>query len=78
MSIGTSLYYEHGTQGGGQLATTFGQIYDYYGAGLNVACSPLKRLNVSLNYNLTIRTADVPSGEYTQNVVGLTFSYVLP
>jgi hypothetical protein len=77
VSIGTSFNYENGTQGGGQLATTFGQNYSYFGAGLNVGYSPVKRLNVSLNYNLTIRSADVPTGEYAQNIVGLTFNYAL-
>jgi hypothetical protein len=78
VAIGTSLSYEQGTQGGGQLATTFGQKYDYFGAGFSASYSPMKRLNVSLNYNLTLRSADVDSGKYTQNMVGITFAYVLP
>ena len=78
VSLSTSLSYEHGTQGGGQLATTFGQSFDYYGAGLNVGFSPLTRLNVSLNYNLTLRTANVDSGQYTQNLIGVAFAYALP
>ncbi len=78
VSIGTSLSYEQGTQGGGQLATTFGQNYEYYGAGLSVGFSPLQRLNVSLNYNLTIRSSNVDSGDYAQNMVGVTFACALP
>lgn len=78
VSLGTSLSYEHGTQGGGQLGTTFGQNFDYYGGAVNVGFSPMTRLNVGLNYNLTIRTANVDTGEYTQNLIGVTFAYAIP
>jgi hypothetical protein len=77
-SIGTSLSYEHGVQRGGQLATTFGENYDYFGPSFNVGFSPFERVNVSLNYRLTIRSSNVATGEYTQNIAGITFTYALP
>jgi hypothetical protein len=78
VSIGTSLSYEHGVQSGGQLATTFGQTYDYFGPAFNIGFSPFERVNVNVNYRLTIRSSDVDTGDYTQNVVGITFAYALP
>jgi hypothetical protein len=76
--IGTSFSYEHGSQAGGQLSTTFGQNYDYYNAGFNVSFTPLKRMSVNLYYRYTIRASDVATGEYSQDVVGVTLNYALP
>jgi hypothetical protein len=78
VSVGTTLSYEKGTQRGGQIANTFGQNYDYYAVGLNLGFTPVTRVNASLYYRLTLRSADVASAGYTQNVVGITLAYALP
>src|SRR5581483_6800411 len=78
VTIGTSFSYERGSQAGGQLATTFGQNYDYYNAGFDVSFSPLKSLKVGLYYRWTMRSSEVASGDYNQNVAGVTFNYALP
>jgi hypothetical protein len=37
----------------------------------------MRKLNVGLNYRFTIRSSDSANREYTQNVVGLNFTYLM-
>jgi len=75
VTLQTSFSYEHGTVGGGQQASLLEKSYDWYGGGLSLAYSPMKEVRLSLNYRLTLRSSNVPSREYTQNMVGLQIAY---
>jgi hypothetical protein len=77
LSLGTSFFYEHGKQGEGNISGNFQETYDWYGGALNLSYPLMKKLTVSLNYRLTLRSSDVADREYAQNVVGLLFSYQL-
>ena len=75
VTLQTSLFYEHGVEGGGQQASLQEKNYDQYGGGLNLSYSPMKKVKISLNYRLTLRSSNVASREYTQNMVGLQMTY---
>jgi hypothetical protein len=75
VTLQTSLFYEHGAEGGGQQASLQEKNYDQYGGGLNLSYSPTKKVRISLNYGLTLRSSNVASREYTQNLVGLQITY---
>ena len=75
VTLQTSLSYEHGAEGGGQQASLLEKNYDQYGGGLNLSYSPMKKVRISLNYRLTLRSSNVASREYTQNLVGLQITY---
>jgi len=75
VTLQTSLFYEHGAEGGGQQASLLEKNYDQYGGGLNLSYSPMKKVRISLNYRLTLRSSNVASREYTQNLVGLQMTY---
>lgn len=77
VGITTALFYEHGTQGGGKLPGFPGETYDWYGGNLGFSYAPTKRLRVSLDYRLTLRSSDGESRGYTQNLVGLRATYAL-
>lgn len=77
ISVGSVFSYEQGTQRGGQLATNFGENYSQFSVGVNLTYALMKHLDASLYYRLTLRTADVGTAEYTQNVVGISLSYAL-
>jgi len=75
VTLGTSLFYEHGSEYGGLQSSDAETSYDWYGGSLSVSYSPTKRIKLSLNYRLTLRSSNVASREYTQNMVGLQISY---
>jgi len=75
VSLNTSLFYEHGAEGGGQEASLLESNYDWYGGALSLGYSPMKKLKISLNYRLTLRSSNVASREYAQNMVGLQITY---
>jgi hypothetical protein len=75
VTLQTSLFYEHGAEGGGQQASLLEKNYDWYGGGLSLSYSPMKKVKISLNYRLTLRSSNVASREYTQNLVGLQMTY---
>src|ERR1039458_5279928 len=75
VTLQTSLFYEHGTEGGGQQASLLENNFDWYGGGLNLSYSLTKKVRISLNYLLTLRSSNVASREYTQNLVGLRITY---
>jgi hypothetical protein len=75
VTLQTSLFYEHGAEGGGQQASLLEKNYDWYGGGLSLSYSPMKKVRLSLNYRLTLRSSNVASREYTQNMVGLQIAY---
>jgi hypothetical protein len=75
VTLQTSLFYEHGVEGGGQQASLLENNYDWYGGGLSLSYSPMKKVSISLNYRLTLRSSNEASREYTQNIVGLQITY---
>lgn len=77
VSLTTSFFYEHGNQGEGNISGNFSETYDWYGGVLSVGYPVMKKLKMSMNYRLTLRSSDVPSREYAQNVVGLLLTYQL-
>jgi len=77
VTLNTSLFYEHGVEGGGQQASLLENNYDWYGGDLSLSYSPMKKVRISLNYRLTLRSSNEASREYTQNIVGLQITYTL-
>jgi len=75
VTLQTSLFYEHGDEGGGQQASLLEKNYDWYGGGLSLSYAPMKKVRISLNYRLTLRSSNVASRGYTQNMVGLQIAY---
>jgi hypothetical protein len=77
VGLSTSLFYEHGTQGAGNVTGNFSETYDWYGGSLIASYPLMKELLLSLNYRLTLRSSNIPDREYAQNLVGLRLSYQL-
>jgi hypothetical protein len=75
LSMRTSLRYEHGNQGAGNVMGNLTETYDYYQGELTFGYPLMKKLMLSLDYRLTLRASDVPDREYSQNVVAIKFSY---
>jgi hypothetical protein len=75
LSLNTSLFYEHGVQGAGNVSGNLSETYDWYGGALTLGYSLMKKLRVNLNYRLTLRSSNIPTLEYAQNVVGIMLTY---
>jgi hypothetical protein len=75
LSVQSSLFYEHGTLGAGNVTGNLTETYDWYGGALTLSYPLMKKLLLSLNYRLTFRTANTAGGEYTQNIVGIKLAY---
>ncbi len=82
LTFNTGFSYQHGKQGqggsmlaGSPLNNYLGEKYDWYGMTFQAAHPLTSRLNLALNYRLTIRSSDRQNNNYTQNMVGLELSY---
>ena len=75
LNLNTSLYYQHGQEGAGNVTGNLTETYDWYGGGLNVSYPVMKKLLLTLNYRLTLRSSDIPDREYAQNIVGIKLTY---
>ncbi|MGA3179822.1 MAG: hypothetical protein ABSF38_05710 [Verrucomicrobiota bacterium] len=75
INLSTSLFYEHGNQGVENITGNLVETYDWYGGGLMLSYSLMKKLMLSLNYRLTLRSSDLPDRGYAQNVVGIKLAY---
>jgi hypothetical protein len=75
VTLQPSLFYEHGKEGGGQQASLLENNYNWYGGGLSLSYSPMKKVRISMNYRLTLRSSNVASREYSQDMVGLQITY---
>jgi hypothetical protein len=75
VSVLTGLFYEHGKQTGGNVPGFTEDNYDWYGGNIALTYSLLKNILIGLNYRLTMRSSNVASQEYTQNMVGIEVSY---
>jgi hypothetical protein len=77
LALNTSPFYEHGKQGEGNVTGNLSETYDWYGVAMTLSHSLMKKLMLSLNYRLTLRSSNIPDREYAQNIVGLRLSYKL-
>ena len=75
ISLLTGFTYEHGIQGAGDASGGLNEIYDWLGFNVGLNWPVMKRLTVGLNYRLTLRSSDLPDNGYSQNVIGLLFTY---
>ncbi len=75
LGLTTSLFYEHGNQGAGNVAGGLAETFDWYGGSLSLRHDLTKRLELSLNYRLTLRSSTSPNRGYSQNLVGLLLTY---
>ena len=75
VNLNTSLFYEHGNQGAGNVRGNLVETFDWYGGGLTLSYPVMKKLLLSVNYRLTLRSSTIASDEYAQNLVGLRLTY---
>lgn len=74
-SLNTGMFYQHGTQGTGNVSGNFSENYDWYGGSVGLSHALNSRFTLGLNYRLTFRSSDQPNNGYTQNLVGLQLTY---
>lgn len=77
VSLQTGAFWENGKTTGGTLGLAGTENYEWYGASLSAGYAITKKLTGSLSYRVTFRTSGLEGRDYTQNVVGLQFSYSL-
>jgi hypothetical protein len=75
LTFNTSLFYEHGNQGVGNITGNLTDTFDWYGGELNLEHPLTSWLSLGLNYRLTLRSSSTPNDGYTQNLVGLQLTY---
>jgi hypothetical protein len=75
LNVQTSLFYQHGNTGAGNVTGNLTETYDWYGGGLSLSYPIMKRFTLGLSYRLTLRSSTIADRGYTQNVVGLQFTY---
>jgi hypothetical protein len=73
----TFLSFEHGKQGLGNLTGKLTETYDWLGTGFAISHPLTKRLTVGLNYHLTLRSSNIDTRGYDQNIVGIQLTYVI-
>jgi hypothetical protein len=78
VSLNPSFFYEHGHQGFGNVTGNLVETYSWYGGGFTANYPLMKRLLLSLTYRFTVRSSDILTDSYTQNLVGLRLAYQLP
>ena len=75
LNLHASFSYENGQQGVGNVTGNLTENYNWLGSELGVSYPLLKKLSLGLNYRLTLRSSNIPTDEYTQNLVSLTLTY---
>ena len=75
VNLYTSLSYEHGKQGRGNVAGNLTETFDWLTTDVGASYSPMKRLSVGLDYRLTLRSSNIPNNGYTQNMITLSLTY---
>ena len=75
VSLHTSVSYENGSQGVGNVSGNQTDTYNWVGTEVGASYSVLKKLSLALNYRLTIRSSSTSDFGYTQNVLGFTLTY---
>jgi hypothetical protein len=71
----TSLNYEHGKQGVGNVAGNLAETYDWFSTEVGASYSMVKNLSLDLAYRLSLRSSNIAYNEYAQNVLTLQVSY---
>jgi hypothetical protein len=74
-NLNTSLSYEHGVQGVGNVSGNLNETYDWFGGSFILSYLLVKKLMVSLNYRYTLRSSTISDYGFAQNSVGLKLSY---
>ncbi len=75
LNLHASFSYEHGQQGAGNVTGNLTETYDWYGTEVGASYPILKKVSLGLNYRLTLRSSNIATDEYTQNLVSLTLTY---
>lgn len=76
LRLNTAFSYENATQGGNN-SSRYSEDYDWLSGSIGLAHDITRRLHASLNYRYTWRTSTSSGRDYTQNLVGLLFTYLL-
>jgi hypothetical protein len=79
LNVVFNLSYEHGSQSLGSVpGTAFGgEVYDYLLVGLSLDYQINERITASGLGRFIMRSSTVSTQEYSQNMLGLRFSYIL-
>ena len=64
------MFYERGNQGAGNVTGNLVESYNYYGGGLTASYQLMKKLILGLTYRLTLRSSNIPDGEYSARHCG--------
>jgi hypothetical protein len=75
VNLHTALSYEHGKQGQGNVSGNLTETFDWLTTDVGASYSPMKRLSLGLDYRLTLRSSNVPTDEYTQNMITFSLTY---
>jgi hypothetical protein len=78
VTVGSSLSYEHGKQGIGNISGNQVENFDWISFNGNVTWRAMERLSVALDYRLVLRSSDLESRSYHQGILGLVFTYETP
>jgi hypothetical protein len=73
--VSAYVSFESGRQGAGNAGGNLVETYDWTRAGVSVSQTVFKELSVALGYRVTVRSSDVASRAFDQNVVELTLTY---
>jgi hypothetical protein len=73
----TALSYEDGTQGATTATSTAEEHFSWFTGNIGLSHPITKNLEASLDYRFTIRSSNLQSRDYTQNLVGLRLTYLL-
>jgi len=76
VSLSTFFSYEHGNQGVGNIAGNLTETYDSVSGGISAGYQIMKRLSLGVSYRITSRTSNAALRDYTQNMVGITITYL--
>lgn len=74
LGLSTSLSYENGTQGVGNIQGNLTEKYVFYGLNVGLNYPIIRRLTAGLSYQLTVRSSN-DNQNYTQDIVTLSLSY---
>ena len=74
ISVQPTFFYESGTQGAG-VGIQQEESYDWYGVGVSVNASITSKMRATLAYRLTLRSSNLESRDYDQNVISLGLTY---
>jgi hypothetical protein len=77
LSLTTSVSYDRGTQGLGNVSGSLSETYEWWQGSVTVSYPLVKKLSLSLNYRYTLRSSNISVDEYAQNVVGIRLTYPL-